>query len=78
MWKSMSEATDEDRGYCFFESFIKNESFITPITWHVLTWLKHSHPANELMITHFWVGEDTPTEFPADRVERVDPLGRLH
>lgn len=75
-WRAASEATEETHAFCFFESFHEGKSFITPDQWYVTEWRRHSHPANELMLTHFWGGNEEPKEFPSGRIPRVDPLKR--
>ena len=75
-WQKASDAGPDLSAYCFFESVIEGQSFITPEKQHVATWRRHSSAANEIMVTHFWDGDDEPTEYPTDRVRRVDPLGR--
>lgn len=74
-WRPVSDSTEDTRAYCFFESFIKDKSFITPEKQIVDVWRQHSHAANEIMVTHFWDGDDAPAEFPSDRRKRVYPLG---
>ncbi len=74
-WRPASEATCDTDAYCFFESFIGGGSFITPAPQIVSVWRRHANAANEIMVTHFWEGDDVPTEFPEDRVKRLDPLG---
>jgi hypothetical protein len=66
MWRRVSEATVDTDAYCFFKGREAKDSFITPLRWDVTTWRRHSHPANEIMVTHFWDGDGEPTAFPGD------------
>ncbi len=75
-WRDSREARDDDlQAFCFYESFLPGKSFITPEKLLVLAWRRHNNMFNQIVMTHFWDGEGTPAEFPADRIHRVDPLG---
>jgi len=67
-WVKISERVPADEDamtFMFYQSDRGPEhDFITPERKSFFGWMRHSHPGNEIMATHWWDGDAIPSAPP--------------